>query len=436
MAVNNDLRNFSLEEIALDLRHAQEFVARRVINREEVIEQAFCAFLTGEHLLLQSRTGAGKSLLAEQLFSCFEGARTFRVQASKEQQPDTYFGGLDIEQLKTGKIVHNTEGSLVESEFGFIDEIFDANDFTLRALLSLLNERRLIRGVQNVQAHIHTVIAATNYLRISEVTEAILDRFLFKAIVLPDKDPLVQFKIGVQYSQHSNRIIAPPRKILYPHLRKLKGMISGEDNSLEFRISAEMLYFTNLVIRHYEFARNRSLRDKNRGATTQEYNDFYISPRTQAKALDLLRALTFLDGRTLAEPEDVKKLNLIFATVGLPEETQMFHKSYTTIHNSLNAGNGFEQIRTLIAYETVLEQIEKDPQILQQPLEKTLSNNQLRRTLLEWLQDTLGIEHTVQHNKRVLENFLKEMIPVCDEVRELKHALEKETSKLFQHIES
>jgi MoxR-like ATPase len=121
---------FSLEEIALTIKQAQEFVARRVINREDVIEQAFCAFLTGEHLLLQSRTGAGKSLLAEQLFACIEGARTFRVQASKEQQPDTYFGGLDIEKLKTGKILHNTEGSLVESEFGFIDEIFDANDFT------------------------------------------------------------------------------------------------------------------------------------------------------------------------------------------------------------------------------------------------------------------------------------------------------------------
>ncbi len=427
---------FSLEEIALTIRQAQEFVARRVINREDVIEQAFCAFLTGEHLLLQSRTGAGKSLLAEQLFACIEGARTFRVQASKEQQPDTYFGGLDIEKLKTGKILHNTEGSLVESEFGFIDEIFDANDFTLRALLSLLNERRLIRGVQNVQAHIHTVIAATNYLRISEVTEAILDRFLFKAIVLPDKDPLIQFKIGVQYSQHSNRIIAPTKKIQYNHLYRLKKMINGQDSTYEFRISAEMLYFTNLVIRHYEFARNRGLREKYKGQHSNEYSDFYISPRTQAKALDLLRALAFLDGRTLADSQDVRKLSLIFATAGLPEETQLFDKSFTAVFNSLNAGNGFEQIRTLIAYESLLEQIEKDPLILQQPLDKTLSNSQLRRSLLDWIKDALQIDHTVQHNKKVLESFLKNLIPVCDEVRELKHSLEKETTKIFQHIDN
>ena len=427
---------FSLEEIALTIKQAQEFVARRVINREEVIEQAFCAFLTGEHLLLQSRTGAGKSLLAEQLFACIEGARTFRVQASKEQQPDTYFGGLDIEKLKTGKIFHNTEGSLVESEFGFIDEIFDANDFTLRALLSLLNERRLIRGVQNVEANIHTVIAATNYLRISEVTEAILDRFLFKAIILPDKDPLIQFKIGVQYSQHSNRIIAPTKKIPYNHLYRLKRMINGLDSTYEFRISAEMLYFTNLVIRHYEFARNRGLREKFKGHQSNEYSDFYISPRTQAKALDLLRALAFLDGRTLADSQDVRKLSLIFATAGLPEETHLFDKSFTAVFNSLNAGNGFEQIRTLIAYESLLEQIEKDPFILQQPLDKTLSNSQLRRSLLDWIKDALQIDHTVQHNKKVLESFLKNLIPVCDEIRELKNSLEKETTKIFQQIDN
>ena len=145
----------SIEEAAKQLKDAAAFIGKRVVNREEVIEQSICALLTSEHLLLQSRTGAGKSLLAEQIFNMFEGGRLFRVQASKEQQPDTFFGGLDLEQLKSGQILHNTKGSLVESEFGFIDEIFDANDFTLRALLSLLNERRLMRGVQNVPSPLH-----------------------------------------------------------------------------------------------------------------------------------------------------------------------------------------------------------------------------------------------------------------------------------------
>lgn len=428
---------FSLEKMALDLRELTEFIAHRVINREDVIEQAMYAFLTGEHLLLQSRTGSGKSLLAEQLFSIFEGARTFRVQASKEQQPDTYFGGLNIELLKTGKIVHNTEGSLVESEFGFIDEIFDANDFTLRALLSLLNERRLIRGVQNVESVVHTVIAATNYLRISEVTEAILDRFLYKAVILPDKDPLVQFKITAQYSQHSGRVVQPPKRIPYMRLKQLRDMITGLDSRLNFAISAETLYFINLVIRHYEYSRNRVLRERHRGEGAAHYGDFYISPRSQAKALDLLRALTFMNGRTLATPDDAERLYLIFATVGMPDEVQMFRRSFDAVRKSLTTGNGFEQIRILLAFETLLEQIEKDHTILQQPLDATLSTSQLRRTLLEWVKERIaGIDQTIHHNKRVLESFIRELVPVCDEVRELKLALEKETTRLFQMIEN
>ena len=90
----------------------------------------------------------------------------------------------------------------------------------------------------------------------------------------------------------------------------------------------------------------------------------------------------------------------------------------------------------MIAYEEVLQQIEEDPTFLQQPLDKALSNTPLRRSLLEWIQDTLNIDHTILHNKRVLEAFLKNMIPSCDEVRELRQALERETNRIFQQIEN
>src|SRR5690606_25272469 len=114
---------FNIQQTILDLQDAIDFVNSRVINRTDVVEQIFCALLTAEHALIQSRTGVGKSLLTEQVFMMFRNARYFKVQASKEQQPDTYFGGLNVEELKQGRIIHNTEGSLVESEFGFIDEI-------------------------------------------------------------------------------------------------------------------------------------------------------------------------------------------------------------------------------------------------------------------------------------------------------------------------
>lgn len=411
----------SIEEIARDLKEAAIFIGQRVINREEVIEQAICALLTAEHLLLQSRTGVGKSLLAEQIFAMFEGAHVFRVQASKEQQPDTYFGGLDLDQLKSGRIVHNTQGSLVESEFGFIDEIFDANDFTLRALLSLLNERRLIRGVQNVPSTLHTVIAATNYLRVSEVTEALLDRFLFKAVILPDKDPFVQYKISQRYLVHGGNTAAAPKKISFSRLQHMHRIIGGHDDSTSIRVTSELLYFTNVVIRHYEFLRNRALGEKIREGASQ---DFYISPRTQAKALDLLRALALLKGRSEVIHEDVAKLYFIFCSVGLPDEIATFKKAYQTVYNSLTASRGFDQVTVLLDFTELLEDIREQPAMMRQPLH-TFAGTAVRRGFLEWVKEKFGQEQPVDTNKKLLEQFLVDFIPVCDEVRELKHSVER-----------
>lgn len=411
----------SIEEAAKELKAAAAFIGQRVINREEVIEQAICALLTGEHLLLQSRTGVGKSLLAEQLFSMFEGAKIFRVQASKEQQPDTYFGGLDLEQLKTGRIAHNTTDSLVESEFGFIDEIFDANDFTLRALLSLLNERRLIRGVQNIASPLHSVIAATNYLRVSEVTEGLLDRFLFKAVILPDKDPFIQYQISQRYLVHAGRTAAPPSRIPFSRLKRLHDIITGRSPDFTITISAELLYFTNIVIRHYEFLRNRALS----GTVKQsDASDFYISPRTQAKSLDLLRALALLKGRSSVVHDDVSKLYFVFATVGLPEETAMFKKACTTVLNSLTASRGFDQVTVLLDFTDLLERIRQDPSLLNQPLSQMADTN-VKLSFFEWVKERFSGQQPREQNKKLLEQFLHDFVPACDEVRELKHSVER-----------
>lgn len=425
----------SVEEIALKLKEAAQFIGQRVINREEVIEQAFCALLTGEHLLLQSRTGVGKTLLAEQIFAMFEGAHVFRIQASKEQQPDSYFGGLDLELLKRGILKHNTDGSLVESEFGFIDEIFDANDFTLRALLSLLNERRLIRGTHQQPARIHTVIAATNYLRVSEVTEAILDRFLYKALILPDKEPYVQFKIAQKYLVHGGKPAEPPRKIPFAELKYMHAIITGNNPNITITIRPEDLYFANLVIRHFEHLRNRAIRESNRGRSSQEYREFYISPRTQAKSLDLLRALALLRARTQVTHEDISKLYFIFATVGVPEEISLFKKSFETIQNSLISSNGFEQIATLLAFETLLQHIRQDRSMLEQPLGE-LATTPIRRTFIEWFKETFGgVDKTVAQNRRQLEQFIADFVPATEEVRELKLAVERLMTRIFQEIE-
>jgi len=416
--------------IIADLKEALEFVQERVVNREEVVEQMFLAILIGEHVLLESRTGVGKTLLAEQVFRMFEGARTFKVQASKEQQPDTYFGGLLLEELKQGRIIHNTEGSLVESEFGFIDEIFDANDYTLRALLSLLNERELIRGVQRMRSSIHTVVAATNYLRISEITEALLDRFLFKALIHPDKDSYFQYKISQQYLKNLGNAIEPPKKIQYSDLAYAAHIVRGEVSDYSISTPPDLIYFMNLVIRHYEVQRNRLLHERPHEAHLRT-KDFYISPRTQAKSIDVLRAIAFLHGRQHAERADIPKLHLLLCTSGVAEEKALFQRSYDTLLQLYQVSGAFDQLTALLTLDETLTRLKHDPSLMSKPITE-IDATPAKRSLMAWAKETLGVaDASAGHKRRLAEGFLQSIHPTTEDLKSLKAHLEREIKTVF-----
>ena len=416
--------------IIAGLKEALEFVEERMVNRSEVISQAFLALLIGEHLLIESRTGVGKTLLAEQVFRMFEGARTFKVQASKEQQPDTYFGGLLLEELKQGRIIHNTTGSLVESEFGFIDEIFDANDYTLRALLSLLNERQLVRGMQRMPSSIHTVVAATNYLRISEITEALMDRFMFKALIHPDKDAYHQFKISQQYLKNLGNTIEPPKKVQYADLAYASRIVKGEVPEYQISVSPDIVYFMNLVIRHYEIQRNRLLHDRPHESHLKT-KDYYISPRTQAKSLDVVRAIAFLHGRTNVIKEDIPRLHLLLCTSGVAEERALFQRSYDTLIQLFQVSGAFDQLTALLTLDDVLTRLKHDPSLMSKPID-ALEATPTKRSIVTWAKETLGVtDGTAGSKRRLAEGFLQSIHPATEDLKALKAHLEKEIKVVF-----
>lgn len=419
------VEEFNPQQTILRLQNAIEFVNRRVINREEIVEQIFCAILTAEHALIQSRTGVGKSLMVEQIFRMFDGARTFRVQASKEQQPDTYFGALDIDRLQKGELVHNTHGSLVESELGFIDEIFDANDYTLRALLSLLNERALILGVQHIESPLHTVIAATNYLRITEITEALLDRFAYQSVAWPDTDAHDQYRIARQYLRHGGRTAKAPDPISYEDLKVVTDICHGTSSIVEIDVPQKVVYFANLVISYYQEIRNREIEQ-----TTGD-RDYYISPRKQMKAFDLLRAIAFMHGRTSVGFDDVDRLLVLFTTVGEQEERAAWKKASSTLRHQFNATGAFDQLEALLGFKDLLVHLRNNPDDLAQPLSQ-IEDVPVKRGLLEWARETLGFaDANYENNRRIITEYLEQFTPATQEVRDLCESLKKDARVLF-----
>jgi hypothetical protein len=189
-------------------------IGETVIGRSDIIMQAIYAILTGEHMLLLSRTGMAKSFLASSIFNIFEGARIFSSQASKDQTPDNYFGPYNIEEFRKGRIRHNIKGSIIEANLVFLDEFFDASDVVLRSLLSVLNERKFINGSEQIDAVVHTAVATANYMRMNEVTEAVLDRFTYKAIIPEDNNVYNQLLIDQTYSSSRGRPVEPERRYI------------------------------------------------------------------------------------------------------------------------------------------------------------------------------------------------------------------------------
>jgi len=305
------LEKFSALQRAIN--DAIDFVSKQILGREHIIKQTFFALMCGEHQLLISRTGMAKSMLARQIFACFDGAQVFEKQLTKDTMPDNLFGAYDIEAMKRGKMIHNVEGSLVLSHFAFLDEIFDANDMLLRSLLSLLNEKKLVNGEQIIHSPLQTVIAAANYIRVTEILEAVLDRFLYKSYIPENKDLYFQYSIDSVYQKNFGAIQIPEKRISLSDFNVVKELIK----SRAIEIPGYILLLKNHILRQYIEETREQVPDK---------RNYTISDRTTAKSQDLLRASAILDGRPQANETDLENLHYMICTLGRDEEKSRFIK--------------------------------------------------------------------------------------------------------------
>ena len=113
------------------------------------------------------------------------------------------------------------------ADFAFLDEVFDANDVALRSMLGILNERTFRKGKQIEQARLHTAIATTNFLRASDLTEAVLDRFAFRATLLPDYDPYSLLRVDEAYGRNAGKVVKPEKKVPFEQVDHLADIVEG-----------------------------------------------------------------------------------------------------------------------------------------------------------------------------------------------------------------
>jgi len=273
-----------------------------LVDREREARQLMYALLTREHMLMMGPAGTAKSLFAMNAFSAIDDAKTFQIHLTKQTTEEYVFGPLNIAELKRGNFIHNTDGSILDADFAFIDEFFDASDVLLRSLLGVLNERLWLKGSQRVQARLNTAIVTSNYQRENEITNAILDRIIFKCEIAPSTDRESRVRIYRNYLSQPSFI---PTKILSrTQLEKITEQIE----------SPNTVKFPPVILETYDKLLEEFTRESKK----------YISPRTANKALKVLKVSALMDNRDEVNYEDMEDLRYVFCVLNKRIEEEIF----------------------------------------------------------------------------------------------------------------
>jgi len=277
-----------------------------LVDRDREIKQLMYALFTKEHMLMMGPPGTAKSLFAMRAFSAIEGANIFRIHLTKQTTEEYVFGPLNIVELKKGNLIHNTKDSILTADFAFIDEFFDASDVLLRSLLGVLNERQWLKGSQEVSAKLHTAILTSNYQRDNNVTQAVLDRIIFKTEIQEVTAKTKRLKIYKDAIEKPD--FQTPKVLSLKKLKKFSKLVE-DPNSVKF---------PKHVLQTFDYLLTEFTKESKK----------YISQRTANKSLKVLKTSALLDGRDEVSYGDLEELRYVFCVLNRRMEEEIFDAVY------------------------------------------------------------------------------------------------------------
>lgn len=336
------------QPIATRLLAAIDRVGDQVVCRDELLTQTTFALLTRGHQMLFSQTGMAKTLYAKAIFEQFSGATTYRIQAAKGDPADVFIGPLKMSELREhDRYMHATQNTLVDADLAYLDEFMDANNAAIRTALGVLEERELTKGEQHVVSPLHTAIAVTNYLRLSDITEAALDRFMFKATLYFNPDPYALLRINKAYGRNSGKVQSVPEADKFPFadLKFLSSIVGRQVPGQERQAPQHILFMKDEVIKEY-------LERVNKGRSDEAV--VKLSPRTIAKARDVLDATALLGGRRVINLEDLNSLKYVVCTINDERTEHAFAEALKAVAGGITRSD-LEAINIIMLVDDILD---------------------------------------------------------------------------------
>ena len=271
------------KDVYQQFRQLADEIHKSIIGNDDIIQEIVIAIFTGNHVLLESVPGMGKTMLAKAIADTMD-MDFKRVQCTPDLTATDLMGKVTTDkQTKENRI----EKGVVFTNLLLVDEINRAQPKTQSALLEAMAEKSVtLLGVTYQLPQPFIVIATQNPVEQEgtfQLTEAQADRFMFKSVLkyLPVEEEMLIIK-SKSSKEKIKKIFNPPEVMIIRE--EIKNSVTVSDSILEY------------ILKIVDGTRKR--REVQAGG----------SPRASISFMESAKAKAFFEGRDYVTVKDIREL--------------------------------------------------------------------------------------------------------------------------------